>query len=116
MPLYPRNYFMFPVTNRFDERLGYCCIVLPVTTVLRPLLHEIPVVAKKRIPLCLFQTFPLQISNSDQVPQIVRMTRVHGPLVWKFVTPGSPCDARLQAAFNCIAGKVIRAVRMAGAQ
>jgi len=116
MPLYPRNYSMFPVTNRFDERLCHFCIVPPVTTVFRPLLHKILVVAKKRIPLCLFQTFLLQISNFDQVPQIVRMTRVHGPLVRKFVTLGSPCDARLQAAFSCIAGKVIGAVRMAGTQ
>lgn len=86
---------MFPVTNRFDKRSRQFRIVPPVTAMFRPLLHKIPVVAKKRIPLCLFQTFLLQTSNFDQVSQIVSMTRVHCPLVWKFVTLGSPGDARL---------------------
>jgi len=46
----------------------------------------------------------------------MRVTGVHDLLVRKFVTLGFSCDARLQAAFDCIARKEIRPIRMVSAQ
>ncbi len=107
---------MFPVRNRSDQRLGNFRVMSSVTALLRPLQYKIPMGAKDGISIYLFQARQFQISNFDQVPQIMRMARIYFFLVWEFVTLCSPCDAGLQCAFNRITGKVIRAVRKAGSQ
>ena len=101
---------MVPVRDRSEQRLCNFRVMSSVTALLRPLLHKVPIVAKYRISLYLFQTRQFQISNFDQVPQIKHMARIYVLLVWELVTLGSPSDAGLQRAFYRIPGKVISAV------
>jgi len=107
---------MVPVCNRSDQRLCDFRFMPSVTALLRPLLYKIPMVAKNGVSLYFFQTCQFQISNFDQVPQIMRMARIYALLVWEFVTMGFPCDAGLECALNRVTGKLIRAVWKAGTQ
>ena len=79
---------MTPVGNGLNQRSCDSCIMSSVPALFRPLLYKVPMVAKNGILLDFLQTRQFQISNFDQISQIMSVACIDGFLVRKFVTLG----------------------------
>ena len=82
----------------------------PITTLFRPRLDNIPVRAKVRVLAGLCKMRTIETGNLDQIPQFVRVTRLHFPSVRELPSLSFLCDAGLQRTLHSIPSQVICAV------
>jgi hypothetical protein len=109
MLLYPCDNPMMPITKCSHQCSSGFRAVLFVTALLRPYLGDLPIVAKAGVLEGSFKIC-IKARNPDQVPQIMRITSVGPPLVWKFVPLTSFRNASFERALHGVASQVISAV------
>jgi hypothetical protein len=112
MLFYPSDHPMPPVADGCNQFLRAFEVNSSIPADLGPTLYKIPMLEKDGISSSFFRMRQLQLSNSNQVPQIVRVTRIDALFLGEVVPLRFSCDARFQGALDCVARKVIRAVRV----
>ncbi len=96
---------MTPVANRDQQGLSGLRGMPAIPALFRPGLNGVPVLSKIRVFASVFEQRVSKTRDLDQFPQVVRITRIHLPLVWEFVPLSSLCDAGLERAFYCVAAR-----------
>jgi len=99
------------VTDCFYQCLRHIRAMAPITTVLRPLLYDIPVVTKNRVIPCAFESCNFQVRNSYQVFQIVCIAGIHAAFLGKIIPLCIPRDTGLQRTLYSIPRKIKRSIR-----
>lgn len=105
---------MFSMTDRVYQIARSLRVDFEIAALLGPPQHKVPVPLEKVIASHHCSPRLLQISNSYQLLNTVRVAPVHENLVREIMTLRSFRDTGFQRAFNCITGEIVSSVGVAG--